>query len=191
MATHSSILPGESHGQRSLMGYSPRGHKESDMTEQLTLSLHFLGSDSDSHLSWPSTPLLGKFSCLPGVVPTPACLRVQPRPTQLPPHREPQPSQTRWIPMSSSSLFATVPHPMQPAHLGRAAPAQAMGVTVFSLLLPPVSCCPGAMPILPLSLSEALMILTYLSCPWRRAGTPLSIPPVLIVFRRGNGWKGL
>lgn len=60
-----------------------------------------------------------------------------------------------------------------------------------SLLLPPVSCCPGVMPILPLPLSEALMILTYLSCPWRRAGTPLSIPPVLIVLRRGNGWKGL
>ena len=30
------FLPGESHGQRSLVGYS---HKESDMTEQLTLSL--------------------------------------------------------------------------------------------------------------------------------------------------------
>ena len=29
------FLPGESHGQRSLVGYSPRGHKESDMTEQL------------------------------------------------------------------------------------------------------------------------------------------------------------
>ena len=27
MATHSSILPGESHGQRSLAGYSPWGHK--------------------------------------------------------------------------------------------------------------------------------------------------------------------
>ena len=26
-------LPGESHGQRSLVGYSPRGRKESDMTE--------------------------------------------------------------------------------------------------------------------------------------------------------------
>ena len=25
-------LPGESHGQRSLVGYSPRGHRESDMT---------------------------------------------------------------------------------------------------------------------------------------------------------------
>ena len=28
MAAHSSTLPGESHGQRSLMGYSPRGCKE-------------------------------------------------------------------------------------------------------------------------------------------------------------------
>ena len=35
-------LPGESHGQRSLAGHSPRGRKESDTTERLTLSLHFL-----------------------------------------------------------------------------------------------------------------------------------------------------
>ena len=27
------FLPGQSHGQRSLVGYSPRGHKESDRTE--------------------------------------------------------------------------------------------------------------------------------------------------------------
>ena len=33
MATPSSILAGEFHGQRSLMGYSPWAHKESDMTE--------------------------------------------------------------------------------------------------------------------------------------------------------------
>ena len=33
------FLPGELHGQRSLAGYSPRGHKESDVTEQLSLSL--------------------------------------------------------------------------------------------------------------------------------------------------------
>ena len=33
------FLPGEFHGQRSLAGYSPWGHKELDMTEQLTLSL--------------------------------------------------------------------------------------------------------------------------------------------------------
>ena len=32
------FLPGESHGQRSLMGCSPRGHKELDMTKWLTLS---------------------------------------------------------------------------------------------------------------------------------------------------------
>ena len=31
------FLPGESHGQRSLAGSSPQGHKESDVTEQLTL----------------------------------------------------------------------------------------------------------------------------------------------------------
>ena len=30
------FLPGESHGQRSLVGYSPWGPKESDTTEQLT-----------------------------------------------------------------------------------------------------------------------------------------------------------
>ena len=35
MATHSSLLPGKSHGQRSLVGYSPWGRKESDTTEQL------------------------------------------------------------------------------------------------------------------------------------------------------------
>ena len=33
------FLPGEFHRQRSLVGYSPRGHKESDTTERLTLSL--------------------------------------------------------------------------------------------------------------------------------------------------------
>jgi len=33
MATHSIFLPGKSHGQRSLTGYSPPGHKESDTTE--------------------------------------------------------------------------------------------------------------------------------------------------------------
>ena len=32
-ATHSSILPGASHGQRSLLGYRPLNHKESDTTE--------------------------------------------------------------------------------------------------------------------------------------------------------------
>ena len=34
MATHSSILAGKFHGRA--IGYSPWGHKESDMTERLT-----------------------------------------------------------------------------------------------------------------------------------------------------------
>ena len=33
MATHSSILDGEAHGQRSLEGYSSQGCKESHVTE--------------------------------------------------------------------------------------------------------------------------------------------------------------
>ena len=35
MATHSSTLALKSQGWRSLVGYSPRGHKESDTTERL------------------------------------------------------------------------------------------------------------------------------------------------------------
>ena len=37
MATHSSILPGESHGQA---GYSPWGSKESDTNEQLNIAVN-------------------------------------------------------------------------------------------------------------------------------------------------------
>ena len=32
-----AFLPGKSHGQRSLAGYSPRGHKELDMAERLSI----------------------------------------------------------------------------------------------------------------------------------------------------------
>ena len=35
MATHCSTLTGKSHGQRSLVGYSPQGCKELYTTEQL------------------------------------------------------------------------------------------------------------------------------------------------------------
>ena len=42
MATHSSTLPGKSHRQRSVVGYSPWGLKELDTTERLHFtSLHF------------------------------------------------------------------------------------------------------------------------------------------------------
>ena len=45
------FLPGESHGQRSLVGYSPWGHKESDMTEvtEYTCSLYTNFNDSFYH----------------------------------------------------------------------------------------------------------------------------------------------
>ena len=41
METHSSNLVRELHEQRSLLGYSPWGCKESDISEQLTLSLFY------------------------------------------------------------------------------------------------------------------------------------------------------
>ena len=37
MQPNPAFLPGEFHGQRSPVGYSPRGHKELDTTAQLTL----------------------------------------------------------------------------------------------------------------------------------------------------------
>ena len=40
MATHSVFLPGKSHGQRSLAGYSSWGGKESDTTKRLSPAQH-------------------------------------------------------------------------------------------------------------------------------------------------------
>ena len=39
------FLPGESHGQKTLAGYSPRGHKELDTTEQLNSIAQSEGRD--------------------------------------------------------------------------------------------------------------------------------------------------
>ena len=46
MATHSTVFaweipPGKSHGWRSLVGCSPWGREELDMTEQLHFAFHF------------------------------------------------------------------------------------------------------------------------------------------------------
>ena len=43
MATPPVLFPGKFHGQSSLVGYRPWGPKEADTTEQLTLSLSFVG----------------------------------------------------------------------------------------------------------------------------------------------------
>ena len=55
------FLPGESHGQRSLAGYSPRGHKWSDMPE--TLSLPGLYVWRPHSVSWLLSVLLCACSC--------------------------------------------------------------------------------------------------------------------------------
>ena len=44
------FLPGELHGQRSLVGYSPWGRKESDMPEQLTP--HYMLSTNKDHFKY-------------------------------------------------------------------------------------------------------------------------------------------
>ena len=50
MAIHSRTIAWKIHGQRSLVGYSPWGHKESDMTEQLHFtSLHFHAQSKRPH----------------------------------------------------------------------------------------------------------------------------------------------
>ena len=41
-ATIPIFLPEKFHGQRSLEGYSPKGHKESDTTEQLSMHINGL-----------------------------------------------------------------------------------------------------------------------------------------------------
>ena len=42
MATHSRILAWKTHGQRSPVGYSPWGQKESDTTKQLSNNKKYL-----------------------------------------------------------------------------------------------------------------------------------------------------
>ena len=62
------FLPGESHGQRSLAGYSPQDNKESGTTERLTLSLfcffqHLHQRDSRNQwYRWPS--IHGSRNCV-------------------------------------------------------------------------------------------------------------------------------
>ena len=54
------FLPGEFHGQRSLAGYSPWGHKESDVTEWLILSPSWKSVvQSLSHVQHFETPWTG------------------------------------------------------------------------------------------------------------------------------------
>ena len=53
MATHPVFLPGESHGQRNLVGHSPWGGRESDTAERLhfDFSLSCIGEGMETHSS--------------------------------------------------------------------------------------------------------------------------------------------
>ena len=57
------FLPGESHGQRSLVGYSPWGHKELDMTEQLTHT-HRDVQSSDLYINKGPSPIPLSLHCV-------------------------------------------------------------------------------------------------------------------------------
>ena len=46
------FLPGNSHGQRSLAGYSPQGHKESDLNGRWSMSVPGRQHSSFLHSSW-------------------------------------------------------------------------------------------------------------------------------------------
>ena len=59
------FLPGEFHGQRSLAGYSPWGHKELDLTEWLTLSFkELMALDISLKWYWRTNNKLPKISWL-------------------------------------------------------------------------------------------------------------------------------
>ena len=62
------FLPGESHGQRSLVDYSPGGHKQSDMTEhawkenmKIFIAVLFLVVGSWEIIYMPITEIMGKM----------------------------------------------------------------------------------------------------------------------------------
>ena len=54
------LLPGKSHGQKSLVGYSPWGREELDTTEQLHFSLSCIGERNGNPLQCPVS-LPGEF----------------------------------------------------------------------------------------------------------------------------------
>ena len=63
------LLPGDSHGRRSLVGYGSWGRKESDMTEQLHFHFHALEKEMATHsnvLAW-RIPGTGEPGGLPSV----------------------------------------------------------------------------------------------------------------------------
>ena len=68
MATIPVLLPGNSHGRRSLVGYSPWGHKESDTTERLHFHFRWV-SVLPSRLWEPLSQVVHSFPISPAAPP--------------------------------------------------------------------------------------------------------------------------
>ena len=94
------LLPGKSHGWRSLVGCSPWGHEESDRTEWLHFhfSLSYIGEGNGNPLqcSCVENPRDGRawWAAIYGVAQSQ---------TQL-----------KWLSSSSSSRWRSLPHPLRP-----------------------------------------------------------------------------
>ena len=71
------LLPGTSHGRRSLVGYSPWGREESDMTRDFTFTFHFhaLEKEMTTHSSVLAWRIPGMVQ--PGVLPSMGSHRVR------------------------------------------------------------------------------------------------------------------
>ena len=69
------FLPGQFHGEKSLASYSSLGCKESDMTDQVTLTFTFLFNISYFPSDCPSriSPLFHEMNCLDSIVIESAC----------------------------------------------------------------------------------------------------------------------
>ena len=66
MATHCSILPWRLPMNRDmLVGYSPWGHKESDITERLSTHIHHTHTHTHTHTSVGENEMLGSFQISP------------------------------------------------------------------------------------------------------------------------------
>ena len=76
MATTPVFSPGEFHGQRSLVGYSPRGRKQSDTTLQLNHNTHQgLPGPAEMGTDLCSNPFSSAFSSSLKSVTTPSSLQ--------------------------------------------------------------------------------------------------------------------
>ena len=68
------FLPRKFHGQRSLLGYNPGGHKESDMTEQLSTHTEhahtlIISVDTNKGKIWSNIVSQKKFQMVPEISP--------------------------------------------------------------------------------------------------------------------------